>query len=60
MSLPQVLFIDPGGTIQVQFAGDDKRIYKEVEEKTLRETLERLLAQQKTGRTALPPSAPKQ
>lgn len=59
MSLPQILFIDPSGTIQVQIAGDDKRIYKDVEEKTLRETLDRLLATQKKGQTAAQPSAPK-
>jgi thiol-disulfide isomerase/thioredoxin len=58
MSLPQILFIDASGTIQVQFAGDDKRIYKDVEEKTLRDTLDRLLAR-KTGQTAARPSTPK-
>jgi peroxiredoxin len=44
MVLPQILFIDRAGVIQVQFAGDDKRLYKEAQEKTLRETLDRLLA----------------
>src|SRR6185312_11059620 len=58
MSLPQLLFIDRAGTVQMQYAGDDKRIYKEIEEKTLRETLDRVLAQQKTGQTAARPSAP--
>jgi hypothetical protein len=58
--LPQILFIDRAGVIRAQFAGDYPRLFKDAQEKTLRETLDRLLAegQQKPGRTAPRPPAP--
>jgi peroxiredoxin len=63
MVLPQILFIDRTGVIRAQFAGDDPKLMKDVQEKTLRETLDRLLAEktlaEKTGQTAVRPSAPK-
>jgi thiol-disulfide isomerase/thioredoxin len=37
---PQVVFVDRGGIIRAQFTGGDKPMDKEIQEKTLRETLE--------------------
>ena len=63
MLMPQIVFIDRTGTIRAQFAGDDPRLPKDVQDKTLRDVLDQTLkaapAGQKKGQTANRPSAPK-
>jgi peroxiredoxin len=63
MLMPQIVFIDRAGMIRAQFAGDDPRLLKDVQDKTLREALEQTLTPgqpaQKKGQTATRPSAPK-
>jgi len=63
MLMPQIVFIDRTGVIRAQFAGDDPRLLKDVQDKTLRDTLDQTLKEaqpaQKKGQTAIRPSAPK-
>jgi peroxiredoxin len=56
MFMPQIVFIDRGGTIRVQFAGDDPGFLEPVQDKTLRGALDKTL---KEGQTAAGPPAPK-
>jgi hypothetical protein len=62
MFMPQIVFIDRTGTIRAQFAGDDMKLLKEVQDKTLRGALDQTLtaapSTQKKGQTAIRPSAP--
>jgi thiol-disulfide isomerase/thioredoxin len=44
MFVPQVVFIDKSGIIRAQFTGDSPEMVKDVQEKKLRETLDRVLA----------------
>jgi peroxiredoxin len=64
MFMPQIVMIDRTGMIRAQFSGDDTRLLKDVQDKTLREALDQTLgavqAAQKKGQTANRPSAPKQ
>jgi peroxiredoxin len=65
MFAPQIVFIDRDGMIQQQFGGDDPRLLKEVQNKTLRDALDQTLkagqgAATKKQPTATRPSAPKQ
>jgi hypothetical protein len=64
MFMPQIVIIDRTGTIRAQFAGDDTRLLKDVQDKTLRAALDQTsgTAQpaQKKGQTANRPPAPKQ
>ncbi|MCU1325660.1 MAG: Redoxin domain protein [Bryobacterales bacterium] len=41
--VPQLVFVDRSGTIRAQFTGDDPRMEKAVQEKNLRETLDKVL-----------------
>jgi len=68
MLMPQIVFIDRNGIIQAQFAGDDSRLLSGVQDKTLRDALDRTIKDgmikegepaQKKGQTATRPSAPK-
>ena len=63
LSVPQIMFIDRTGTIRAQFAGDDARLLQEVQDRTLRDALDRTINDaepaQKKGQTANRPSAPK-
>lgn len=43
MFAPQLVFIDRTGMIRAQFGGDDPKLLKEVQDKTLRETLDETL-----------------
>lgn len=49
--MPQIIFIDKGGTIRQQFAGDDASLAKDIQDKTLRATLDMTLKQGKPGAT---------
>jgi peroxiredoxin len=63
MFAPQIVFIDKTGMIRAQFGGDDPKLLQEVQEKTLRETLDLTLKaggqESKKGLTASRPSAPR-
>lgn len=66
MFAPQLVFIDRNGMIRAQFGGDDPKLLKEVQEKTLRETLDEALkvggqdsGTTKKGPAASRPPAPK-
>jgi thiol-disulfide isomerase/thioredoxin len=57
MMMPQLAFVDRNGIIRAQYAGDDPALAKDVQEKNLRDALEKTI---KAGQTALVrPSAPK-
>jgi hypothetical protein len=43
MFVPQLVFIDRNGMVRVQFSGDEPGLDKEIQEKTLREALEKTL-----------------
>jgi len=43
MFMPQLVFVDRSGVIQAQFAGDDAALGKDIQEKTLREALDKTL-----------------
>jgi hypothetical protein len=45
--VPQLVFVDKAGTIRAQFTGDDPRMEKAVQEKNLRETLDKVLREGK-------------
>jgi thiol-disulfide isomerase/thioredoxin len=64
LGYPEIVMIDRTGMIRAQFSGDDTRLLKDVQDKTLREALDQTLgavqAAQKKGQTANRPSAPKQ
>ena len=57
MLMPQVVFIDRTGMIRAQFTGDDTRLLQDVQDKTLRDTLDQMLKgalqTQKRGRQPL-------
>jgi hypothetical protein len=56
MMMPQLAFVDRTGIIQAQFAGDDPALSKDIQEKSLREALEKTI---KAGQTTVRSSAPK-
>lgn len=62
MFAPQIVFIDKTGMIRAQFGGDDPKLLKEVQEKTLRDALELTLKaggqEMKKGPATLQPPAP--
>ncbi len=62
MFAPQIVFIDKAGMIRAQFGGDDPKLLKEVQDKTLRETLDQMLKpvgqENKKGPAASRPPAP--
>jgi len=66
MYAPQIVFIDRNGMIRAQFGGDDPRLLKDVQDKTLRDTLDGILKTgqdagvTKKGPPATRPTAPKQ
>jgi thiol-disulfide isomerase/thioredoxin len=41
--VPELVFVDKSGMIRAQFTGDDPRMEKAVQEKNLRETIEKVL-----------------
>jgi hypothetical protein len=43
MFFPQLAFVDKNGMIQAEFAGDDPALAKDIQEKSLRDTLEKTL-----------------
>ncbi len=47
MFVPQLVFVDKNGMIRAQFTGDSSAMEKEVQEKSLRETLEKILKETK-------------
>jgi peroxiredoxin len=53
LMMPQLVFIDKGGTIRAQFAGDDNKFFGDAQEKNIRAQIEKLL---KNGAA---PAAPK-
>jgi peroxiredoxin len=63
MLMPQIAFIDRNGAIRAQFAGDDTRLLTDVQDKTLRETLDETIKDaqpaQKKGQAATRPSTSK-
>jgi hypothetical protein len=56
MMMPQLAFVDRNGIIRAQYAGDDPALSKDIQEKSLREALERTI---KEGQATLRSSAPK-
>jgi hypothetical protein len=50
MMMPQLAFVDRNGIIQAQYAGDDPALSKDVQEKSLREALEKTI---KAGQTTV-------
>ena len=54
MLMPQLAFVDRNGMIRVQYAGDDKALSKDIQEKSLRDALERTI---KEGQTTVRSSA---
>jgi hypothetical protein len=56
MMMPQLAFIDRNGVIQAQYAGDDPALSKDIQEKSLREALEKAI---KAGQTTVRSAAPK-
>ena len=56
MMMPQLAFVDRNGIIRVQYAGDDPALSKDIQEKSLRDALEKTI---KEGQTSLRSSAPK-
>ncbi|MDE3194834.1 MAG: TlpA family protein disulfide reductase [Acidobacteriota bacterium] len=43
MFVPQLVFVDKAGTIRAQFGGEDERMKNDLQEKSLREVLERTI-----------------
>jgi hypothetical protein len=43
MFMPQLAFVDRNGIIQAQYAGDDPALNKDIQERSLREALEKTL-----------------
>lgn len=56
MFMPQIVVVDRRGLIRAQFAGDDAALANDVQEKNLREAVERAI---KMGLPASRPTAPK-
>ena len=56
MMMPQLAFVDRNGIIRAQFAGDDPALSKDIQEKSLRDALEKTL---KEGQTSQKGFAPK-
>ncbi len=56
MMMPQLAFVDRNGIIRAQYAGDDPALSKDIQEKSLRDALEKTI---KEGQTTLRPTAPK-
>ena len=54
MLMPQLAFVDRNGVIRVQFAGDDPALGKDIQEKSIREAVEKTM---KEGQTAVRSSA---
>jgi thiol-disulfide isomerase/thioredoxin len=50
MHVPALVFIDRGGTIRAEYEGDDKFFTDEVQEKNIREQIEKLLHSGETAR----------
>jgi len=55
MMMPQLAFVDRNGIIQAQYAGDDPALSKDIQEKSLRDALDKTI---KAGQTTLRSSAP--
>ena len=55
--MPQLAFVDRNGIIRVQYAGDNPAMSRDIQEKSLRDALEKTI---KEGQTAVKPSARKQ
>ncbi|HKD07423.1 MAG TPA: TlpA disulfide reductase family protein [Bryobacteraceae bacterium] len=53
MMVPQLAFVDRNGVIRAQFAGDDPALANNIQEKSLRDALDRTI---KEGQTALAPA----
>jgi hypothetical protein len=47
MFVPQLVFVDRNGIVRVQFSGDEHGLDKDIQEKTLREALEKTLKEGK-------------
>ena len=59
MMMPQLAFVDRNGMIQAQYAGDDPALSKDIQEKSLRDALEKTIkAGQTSVRSNLRSSAP--
>lgn len=60
MFFPQLAFVDRNGNIQVQFAGDNPALAKEIQDKSLRDALEKTLraGAPEKPRAAAPKAAP--
>ena len=43
LMMPHLVFIDKGGTIRSQFAGDDAKFFSDAQEKNIRAQIEKLL-----------------
>lgn len=54
MFVPQLVFVDRNGTIRAQFGGEDPVMNKDVQEKGLREILDKTIKGQTSPRTAPP------
>jgi Redoxin len=50
MMMPQLAFVDRNGVIRAQYAGDDPALNKDIQERSLREALEKTI---KAGQTTL-------
>lgn len=51
MFVPQLVFVDKSGMIRAQFGGEDAMMNKDIQEKSLREVLEKTIKGQTTPRT---------
>ena len=56
MMMPQLAFVDRNGIIRAQFAGDDPALSKDIQEKSLRDALEKTLKERADSQKG---SAPK-
>jgi hypothetical protein len=55
MLMPQLAFVDRNGIIRAQYAGDDPALSKDIQEKSLRDALERTIKEgQATSRSPAP------
>ena len=47
MFVPQLVFVDKNGMVRAQFTGESPAMEKDVQEKNLRETLDKILKETK-------------
>jgi thiol-disulfide isomerase/thioredoxin len=61
MFMPQLAFVDRGGVIRAQYAGDDAALSRDIQDKSLREALDRTLKEGAPPKQSVPsrPSARK-